>query len=114
MAVAIRLAASALADLEDIRDWYAERGAPEAGDRVVARIVERVEGLAEHPDLGRIVPEFEQPFLRELIHAPFRIVYRRDPDLVRIVRVWRGERRLALPGLSRLEDGPRGAPVKPR
>jgi len=47
--------------------------------------------------LGRIVPEFQQPFLRELIHRPSRIVYRRDPERVRVVRVWRSERRLRLP-----------------
>lgn len=109
MPVAIRMAASALADLEDLRRWYAERGASEVGDRVVAEIVERIEAPADHPDLGRVVPEFEQSFLRELIHAPFRIVYRRDPDLIRIVRVWRGERRLGLSGLSTLEVGPRGS-----
>jgi hypothetical protein len=43
---------------------------------------------------GRIVPEFDQPFLRELIRPPFRIVYRRDPKHVRVVRVWRSERLL--------------------
>lgn len=94
MAVGIRLAASALADLEEIRAWYAEREAPETGDRMVREVVERIEVLADHPDMGRVVPEFEQAWLRELIHSPFRIVYRRDPDSVRIVRVWRGERRL--------------------
>ena len=46
------MAASALADLEDLRRWYAERGAAAAGDRVIAEIVERIEALAEHPDLG--------------------------------------------------------------
>lgn len=54
------------------------------------------QALADHPDMGRVVPEFEQPFLRELIHPPFRIVYRRDPQRVRIVRVWRSERLLNL------------------
>ncbi|MDZ7799805.1 MAG: hypothetical protein U5K81_03285 [Trueperaceae bacterium] len=43
------------------------------------------------------MPEFDQPFLRELIHPPFRIVYRRDPQRLRIVRVWRSERLLHLP-----------------
>ena len=110
MPVEIRIAASALADLEDLGRWYAERGASEVGDRVVAEIVERIEALANHPDLGRVVPEFEQSFLRELIHAPFRIVYRRDPDLVRIVRVMRGERPLRLPRLSMPRGGnPPGA-----
>jgi len=55
------------------------------------------QSLADHPDLGRVVPEFGQTFLSELVHPPFRIVYRREPDAVRIVRVWRGERRLRLP-----------------
>ena len=107
--MAIRMAASALADLEELRAWYAERGASESGERVVADVVERIEALAEHPDVGRVVPEFGQSFLRELIHAPFRIVYRRDPAVVRIVRVWRGERRLRLSGLSTLEVGSRGS-----
>ena len=92
MAVPIRLAASALADLEDIRAWYSEQGTPEVGRHLVGGIVDRIEALADHPDLGRVVPEFEQPFLRELIHPPFRIVYRRNADILRIVRVWRGER----------------------
>ena len=79
--------------------WYAEQGVPEVGVRLVAEIIERAEALVEHPDMGRIVPEFDQPFLGEIIHPPFRIVYRRDSGAVRIVRVWRGERRL------RLSDG---------
>jgi plasmid stabilization system protein ParE len=50
----------------------------------------------DHPDLGRFVPEFDQPFLRELIHPPFRIVYRRDPARVRIARAWWSEHLLRL------------------
>ena len=66
------------------------------GLRVTRAIMERIEHLASHPDIGRVVPEFGQVSLRELIHPPFRIVYRRDPDAVRVVRVWRSERRLRL------------------
>ena len=50
--------------------------------------------LHPNPDVGRVVPEFGLNSLRELIHPPFRIIYRRDSDTVRIVRVWRSERRL--------------------
>lgn len=88
--VAVRFAESAIADLEALRTWYAEQGEPDVGERFVEEIVARIEALREHPEMGRIVPEFDQPFLRELIHPPFRIVYRRDPKQVRIVRVWRG------------------------
>jgi len=70
---------------------------PDVGVRLVAEVFQRVQALVDHPDMGRVVPEFDQPFLRELIHPPFRIVYRRDPQRLRIVRVWRSERLLHLP-----------------
>ena len=95
--VAIRFAESALADLEALRVWYAGQGVADVGERLLREIVESIEGLVEHPEMGRVVPEFGQPFLRELIRPPFRIVYRRDPKHVRIVRVWRSERLLELP-----------------
>ncbi len=95
--VVISFAESALCDLEAVRDWYTEQGVPEVGARLVAEVFQRVQTLADHPDMGRMVPEFEQPFLRELIHPPFRIVYRRDPQRVRTIRVWRSERLLRLP-----------------
>lgn len=95
--VTIRFAESAMADLESIRVWYAGQGVPAVGERLLGEIVSSIEALADHPDIGRIVPEFGQPFLRELIRPPFRIVYRRDPEQVRIVRVWRSERLLQVP-----------------
>lgn len=94
--IAIRFAEAALTDLESIRHWYAEQGVPDVGERLLSDIVAGIEALADHPDIGRIVPEFDQPFLRELIRPPFRIVYRRDPKHVRVVRVWRSERLLDL------------------
>ncbi|MBK1717335.1 type II toxin-antitoxin system RelE/ParE family toxin [Thiocystis violacea] len=93
----ISFAESALRDLAGIQEWYATEGVLGVGDRLVAEIFQRVEVLADHSDLGRMVPEFGQAFLRELIHPPFRIVYRRDPQQVRVVRVWRSERLLRLP-----------------
>jgi plasmid stabilization system protein ParE len=100
----ISFAESALSDLAGIREWYAAEGVPGVGDRLVAEIFQRVDALADHPDIGRIVPEFGQPFLRELIHPPFRIVYRRDPLGVCILRVWRSERLLRLPASARSQD----------
>lgn len=95
--VTVRFAQSAVADLEELKQWYSEQGVPNVGERLIAEIVERIETLRDHPDIGRVVPEFDQPFLRELTHPPFRIVYRRAPKQVRIVRVWRSERLLQLP-----------------
>lgn len=103
----IGFAESALGDLAGIQEWYAEEGVPEVGDRLIAEIFEQVEVLADHANIGRIVPEFGQAFLRELIHPPFRIVHRLDAQRVRIVRVWRSERLLRL-SASAKSRGPAG------
>ncbi len=91
------LAESAVGDLEEIRKWYALQGVEDVGLRIVSEIVEQIEHIPSHPEKGRIVPEFGQPFLRELIRPPFRIVYRLAPQKVQVVRVWRTERILKLP-----------------
>lgn len=96
MPVQVRFAKSALTDLQTIQTWYAEQGIPDVGARLVGDIVKRIERLADHPDVGRVVPEFGQTFLREIIYPPFRIVYRRGQNTVRIVRIWRSERQLRL------------------
>lgn len=82
----ITFAESAVADLEAIRAWYAEQDVPAVGDRLVQELMTKVERLARFPEGGRVVPEFDVPRLREIIHPPFRIVYRLDDDRVRIVR----------------------------
>ena len=71
MGVRIRFADSARGDLDAVRGWYAERGVPDVGMRLVAEIMDRVQSLTDHPDLGRVVPEFGRTFLRELVHPPF-------------------------------------------
>ncbi len=96
--IVVRIAESALADLASIRTWYAEQGVPDVGGRLLGDIIASIEALAEHPDIGRVVPEFDQTFLRELIRPPFRAVYRRSLKHVRVVRVWRSERLLAVLG----------------
>ena len=93
----INFAASAFADLEDILAWYKDQQVPDVGDRLIKDIVAQVERLADFPESGRIVPEFDIPNLREIIHPPLRIVYRYDGNKVKIVRIWRSERILQIP-----------------
>lgn len=95
--VQISFAVSAVADMDVIRAYYVEKNLPEVADRLLSEIIAHIEVLVDHPDIGRIVPEFEVDYLRELIYPPFRIVYRREVNKVRIVRVWRSERLLKLP-----------------
>ncbi len=91
------IARSALNDLQDIKVYYLEQGAAKIGQQFVSTILKRVQGLIDHPDSGRKVPEFDQEQIRELIYPPFRIVYLRHPSEVSLVRIWRSERLLLLP-----------------
>lgn len=93
----ITVAGSAFEDLEDIQFYYDNEGVPEVGKQIVGEIIGQIERLSPHPMSGRIVPEFNIKQLREIIHPPFRIVYRCDKNKVRVVRIWRSERRLKLP-----------------
>ena len=95
---AIRLAESAVQDLEELRRWYAEQGVPDVGERTLRRILDSIGLLAELPEMGRVVPEFGQPSLRELIRPPLRIVDRRELKAVSVVRVWRSTCLLDVPG----------------
>ena len=90
----ISFALSAVSDLEDVLEFYNEQKVPHVGERLVQKIFQDIELLSEQPDIGRIVPEFDLKYLKELIRPPFRIVYRRDTDKIRIIRVWRSERLL--------------------
>jgi plasmid stabilization system protein ParE len=92
----VELTQSAFKDLESTLQYYQDQGAPELGRRLVLEILKKSERLAKHPDSGRVVPEFGMPFLREVIVPPFRVVYRRDPQMIWIIRVWRSERLLKL------------------
>ena len=92
----ISFSASAIKDLENIEAYYLEQGVPNIGIDFVKAIVEHVETLVKHPDIGRMVPEFNDKIMRELIHAPFRVVYLRESKSIKVIRIWRSERILNL------------------
>lgn len=93
----LRIAKSAIEDLQAIQVYYQEQGVPHIGKDFVTAILQHIEILQPHPDAGRVVAEFNQENIRELIHAPFRLVYLRQAQEIVLIRVWRSERLLALP-----------------
>lgn len=90
----VQFVQSAHSDFANILSYYQEQGAPEQGRRLISEVIKKSERLAKYPDSGRVVPEFGMTFLREIIYPPFRVVYRRDSNLISVVRVWRSERLL--------------------
>lgn len=61
-----------------------------------------VDKLRQHPKLGRVVPEYENETIRELIVGNYRVVYRVRRQQVGIVAVVYGSRDL----IGRLSDEP--------
>lgn len=55
---------------------------------------DRAESVLGAPRAGRIVPEFGEDDLRELIERNYRIVYRVRPEAIHIVFVFEGHRLL--------------------
>lgn len=57
-------------------------------------IVTKVESLQPFPRIGRIVPEYREDRLRELIMTPYRIVFEIDDTAMKlsILRIWHGAR----------------------
>jgi addiction module RelE/StbE family toxin len=57
-------------------------------------IFARVDTLETFPELGRVVPERNQPNIREIVVKNYRIVYRVHPKkkFLEILRVWHGAR----------------------
>ena len=93
----LRVARSALEDLQAIQAYYADEGVPHISDEFVTAILEDSEVTRSHSDAGRVVPEFGMGHIRERIHPPFRVVYLRTATEVVLIRVWRSERTLELP-----------------
>src|SRR5690349_24972085 len=69
------IAPSAQADLESIVRFIAEHNR-DATARVGYELTVRAEGLAALPEIGRILPEFKRPDLREIVYRSYRIIHR--------------------------------------
>jgi plasmid stabilization system protein ParE len=75
-------------DLKHIHDYIAANDRRAAKKHIV-KLKQWVRLLPEQPEMGRKVPELDQPDIRERIFgANYRIVYRRQPTRIEILAVW--------------------------
>jgi plasmid stabilization system protein ParE len=64
---------------------YIAQDSPRAAANLAVQVIERADSLALLSERGRIVPELEDPTLRELIVGPYRLLYEVHDVEVRIV-----------------------------
>jgi toxin ParE1/3/4 len=94
----VRWSSDAEADLLRIIDWIAQRSGQARALDVLERLTMRAASLSRLAARGRAVPEVAavaEPILREVIEAPWRIVYIADPERVLIVAILDGRRDVA-------------------
>jgi addiction module RelE/StbE family toxin len=83
----------AIEDLKSIH-FYISQDSKIYADRFVNKLVSRVKQLHNHPQSGRVVPEFHIETIRELIEGNYRIIYEIKPDFIGIARVHHSARQL--------------------
>ena len=76
----------AIEDLKSIHEYIA-RDSRFYANRYIEKLILRVDQLEEFPNSGRIVPEFNNESIRELIEGNYRLVYKINTDYLGILRV---------------------------
>ena len=93
MAYKLSWSPAARDDLHDIVVFIA-RANPERAMWFGYELITETDRLQTFPEFGRIVPEYKNQLLREIIFRPYRIVYRvnHQQKLCEIARVWHSAR----------------------
>jgi plasmid stabilization system protein ParE len=73
---------------------YISTSSPVYAEQFLERVVHRVHQARVFPDSGRMVPEFGDPTLRELLEWPYRLIYRVRDDAIEVLAVLHGRREL--------------------
>ena len=89
----VKLSRSARLDIQDIVR-YISIDDPQRALRFGKFLIEHTKSLGQFPERGRVVPEFEDESVREIIVRAYRVVYlvNHDEQLVEVIRFWHAGR----------------------
>ena len=93
MAYRVEWSPAALQDVEAIAT-YISRDSVAYAAAVVKRILDSTRNLTKFPFIGRIVPEFDDPTIREVFAYSYRIIYRVEDTSITVASVIHGRRLL--------------------
>ena len=80
-------------DLESIAEFISN-DSPHYASLFCIDILAAVERLAVFPGRGRVVPEWSNPSVRELLMGNYRIIYRIERETVEVLSVYHSSRLL--------------------
>ncbi len=84
---------NSIRDLLAIKDFIS-LDSPERADTWILELYSSGDNLVTFPQRGRIVPEFDQENIRELIIENYRLIYRVKSSSIEILTVFEGHRQL--------------------
>jgi len=87
----VKWTAPAKRDLRNIHEYIAEDSKYYA-KRVTDDIIAKTENLNDFPEIGRIVPELQESYIRELIVYSYRLLYEIKPKKIEILAIVHGKR----------------------
>lgn len=79
----------AIEDIVSIKSFISQ-DSPHYAEVVARKLVAAVDHLTSFPESGRVVPEFGDPALREVLWRNYRIVYQLGDVSLKIVTVFHG------------------------
>lgn len=89
----VEFSPNAETDLDEIAQYIA-RDNLQAAERWVDKLVQAARDAANAPLAGRMVPELQDPLIREVLVRKYRIVYRVEPKRIMILSIFEGHRKL--------------------
>ncbi len=93
MAARLIWSETALRDLEQLASYIAA-DSPHWAEATLARIIATAEKATAFPASGRVVPEYDDPDVREVLWRHYRIIYAIGAGELVVLTVIHGARRL--------------------
>ncbi len=91
--VQIRWTHQAVEDIESIAEFISE-DSPHYASLFVSDILTAIDRLEKFSKIGRVVPELNNAYIREIILGDYRIVYRQLKNIIEILTVFHGRKLL--------------------
>ena len=85
--------------LDDVVSYIAQDSRP-AAERLLIQALEAASSLDVFSERGRVVPELDQPNIRQLLVHRYRLIYEVTPDEVQILAFVHGARRITSRGFD--------------
>jgi toxin ParE1/3/4 len=91
MGFPVILTPQALEDLQQIVSFIA-RDNPERARSFGNELIDKALSLATLPQRGRVMPELNDPDVREIVYGSYRIIYEALLEKIYVLRFWHGAR----------------------